>query len=228
VLCGVSDQQYCFSGHAKNREPGHLGRLGNGDHDFAAGVAGFDMTNSFCYFGQRIGSIDHGAHFPCLNQIGEKGQIFAIDFGEQAGHFLIAKTRPNCVLKQMREQIHCAPVGATAAAGDVCAARLDSAQAVLERSIAYEIKEQIVALGCTCEILMGVVDHFVGSDRPEQFDIPGAAHPCDMRPKRFSNLQGKSSYAARCAIDENGLSSLNSSSEHRSKNSCPRNNALMP
>jgi hypothetical protein len=135
-----------LSGFPKPGDLGHPRRLGNGDHDFAANVAGLDMANSFCDFAQRVGAVDNGNHCSSLDWIGENGQILAIDFGEQAGHFLADKTRPNRVLKQSREQIHGTPVWAPAAARDVCAARLDCAQAVGERAIAHEIKEQIVAL----------------------------------------------------------------------------------
>src|ERR1035438_4924336 len=59
------------------------------------------------------------------------------------------------------------------------------------------------------EILTGVVDHVVCSDRPEQFDISGAAHPRDASAKRFGNLHGKGSHPARCTIDENSLPCVN-------------------
>jgi len=74
------------------------------------------MANSFCDFAQRVGAVDNGNHGSSLDEIGENCQILAIDFGEQSGHFLTGKGRPNCVLKHSREQIPGAPVWVPAAA----------------------------------------------------------------------------------------------------------------
>lgn len=105
------------------------------------------MAHSFCSFTQRVGAVNNGYHRAPLDKIGKNGQILAIDFGEQAGHFLADKTRANRIPKHSREQIRGATVWSPTAARDVCTVRLHCAQVVGERAIAHEIKEQIVALG---------------------------------------------------------------------------------
>ena len=42
-------------------------RLGNGDNDFAANMAGLDMANSFCDFAQRVGAVNNGNHGSSLD-----------------------------------------------------------------------------------------------------------------------------------------------------------------
>ena len=52
---------------SQDRRPGERKRLGNGDNDFAANMAGLDMTNSFCYFAQTVGAVDNGTHGSSFN-----------------------------------------------------------------------------------------------------------------------------------------------------------------
>ena len=51
---------------SKTGDLGHPRRLDNGDHDFAANVAGLDVAHSLCSFAQRIGTVDNWNHCASL------------------------------------------------------------------------------------------------------------------------------------------------------------------
>jgi hypothetical protein len=61
------NEERCFPGLQKQEPRGHSRRLGNGDHNFSANVAGLDMAHSFCSFVQRVGAVDDGNYCAALD-----------------------------------------------------------------------------------------------------------------------------------------------------------------
>jgi hypothetical protein len=55
------------------------------------------------------------------------------------------------------------------------------------------------------EVLAGVVDDVVGADRPDQVQVPGAAHAGHVRSEVLRELDGEGAHAARRADDQDLL-----------------------
>jgi len=57
--------------------------------------------------------------------------------------------------------------------------------------VGYIIKDKFVALPTLREILLGVINHMVCTNRSHQLYIPCAAHAGHFRAERLGNLHGE-------------------------------------
>ena len=77
-----------------------------------------------------------------------------------------------------------------------------------ETAVATDVEDQVVAVDTVGEVLSGVVDDVVGTDRADQVGLRGAAHTGDLCAEGLGELDGVGADASRCADDQHLLSCL--------------------
>ena len=66
-----------------------MGARRDGDDDFAAGVASFEIADGFGNLTQWVGSVDHGSYFSALHEVGDGGEICGAGVSQDAYEFAI-------------------------------------------------------------------------------------------------------------------------------------------
>src|SRR5436190_21970650 len=71
------------------------------------------------------------------------------------------------------------------------------------------VENYVVTLVTLREILFGVINHLIGSERSDHFQIAGAANPSYIGAERFGDLDSECTHASRGAVDQDLLARLN-------------------
>jgi len=80
------------------------------------------------------------------------------------------------------------------------------------RPTSGDVENKVVPPPAPGEILLGVVDDLIGSDRADQVRVPRTADPGDGRAERPGDLHGERANAARCPVDQDLLAGLDPAS----------------
>ena len=59
-----------------------------------------------------------------------------------------------------------------------------------EAVVPADVEDQVVVLAAVGEVVAGVIDDMVGTDRADQVRLPGAAYAGDLRPENLGELHG--------------------------------------
>src|SRR5262249_33378933 len=86
--------------------------------------------------------------------------------------------------------------------------RFEDAAAISQRSAA-KVEDDVVDLRPPGEVLLRVIDDFIGADRTHQLDVPRTGDGRDARSERLRDLHGERAYAAARAVDQDLLPWLN-------------------
>src|SRR5450759_110848 len=85
---------------------------------------------------------------------------------------------------------------------------LEHAPVLRERVTRHVVEDQIVARLAVREVLPGVVDDMVRSDRSDGVQVPRAAHAGHFRPEDLGDLHCEGSHAPRRTVDQDLLPGL--------------------
>src|SRR3990170_7002597 len=134
---------------------------------------------------------------PRLDELFEEDEVFRFHFGYPTDHLRAAGNRsPEPSNDRCQRE-----------SADIDSPLLERFHARSERNLAYRMVNEVVRRG-SGEVLLRVVDDLVRSQRLHQFQIRGAAYPCDFRPEMLGKLDGGSTQRTRGSIDEDFLSPL--------------------
>ena len=98
-----------------------------------------------------------------------------------------------------------------AAAQDQPALGGEGAPAGRRRAGPGQLEDDVVAPAAPGEVLAGVVDDVVGAERPDQLQVPGAAHPGHLGAEPLGQLDGEGADAARRPDDQDLVARLDPS-----------------
>ena len=98
------------------------------------------------------------------------------------------------------------PAAGLAADDHEAALRIQGPAKLPKRGVAAEVQDDLVAARSICEVVLGVVDHVVGADRPDEVHLRRTAQAGDLGFERLGDLHGVASNAAGRAGDHDLLS----------------------
>ncbi|MNG09163.1 hypothetical protein D3C84_925690 [compost metagenome] len=88
---------------------------------------------------------------------------------------------------------------------------LEDLERLLQHVGAEAVQHHVVVMQDTFEVLMCVVDHQIGPQRPDPFDIRGAGGCGDKRTEVFGKLNGNGADTAGTRVNQHFLAPLQSS-----------------
>ena len=162
-------------------------------------VPRFDISGCLNHAVQRVAAIDDRPVPPRLDELlHEQHILLHVSRWDQHQHLPVSEPR-----RPQRQDEVLQSVG-----GQVTAAPLQRAAAVLEREGAGCIEDDVVRLAVLGEVFLLVVDHLVGSDRSDDLEVFRAAHPGDVGAEVLGQLHPGGADGPRRAVHEDSLSLL--------------------
>src|SRR5918997_3814272 len=179
--------------------PGGALGVPHGDDDLASGASFFQITDRLGDLAQRERSVDHRRKLARFEELPQEGhRVFLVWHrevrGRQLAHergednqFEDAGEASQPAARPLPEAIvpdeHVLPTGG------------EDAPAIRERTVTWDIEDQIVALTASGVILLGVVEEAVRAQRSDHLQFPRAIHAGDPCSMRFRDLHGEGAHA---------------------------------
>src|SRR6267378_1089562 len=175
----------------------------NGDDDLSPRVPLFDVPDGLGGVLQRIGSVDDGRDLPGFKQLLQKDQVFLLELRDEETEPLAHEQRED---DRPESAIHGSDQTAAASSDhDVRPDRGESTPARQKGMRPAQIEDDVESLPTFGEVLPGVVDDTIGTDRSDQVQVPGAGRGGHVRSECFGNLHGERAHATPGTVDENLL-----------------------
>jgi hypothetical protein len=140
---------------------------------------------------QPVGAAHDRLHPAGCHQVGQHLQVLLVGRRDQ---------RAQALTHEGREQN--GPDGAAEAHGPPAARPADDHEGARrgqrsaqgrQRPIAADVDDDVVEPATVGDLLAGVIDHMVGTERADQLPVPGAAHSGHLGPECLGDLHGQSS-----------------------------------
>src|SRR5579883_1209439 len=167
------------------------------DDDLAPRVAALQVSDRLGDVAQREALADDGDELARREQLPHEDERLPVRLRHEHAHAFPSDERRRHGGERRPEH---APRGAPDV--HVGALGLQRAQAIRDRAERRRVDDEIVERWLTGEVLTGVVDDPVGSDRAHEVDVPRAAHARHLGAERLRDLHGERAHASRRAVDE--------------------------
>src|SRR5438132_719476 len=178
---------------------GELALNSDGNDDFAARVAGGNVSYCVRGFFQLVRSIDYRGYGTGFNHFSNHIQVVGIRARHERNEL-----PPREGLKQHQRNT----AARWPADRYVLSAGGEHTSASRPRLVTNDVEDHVITLHARGEILPGVVDDLVGADTSHHVDISGAAYAGYMGPERLCDLHSEGTDPSRRSVDENLLTAL--------------------
>ena len=156
--------------------------------------------------GERVTPLHGRFHGPRLEQVSQEIQVRRVELRDEENGLLTAAHSSHPHLGDVTERPH--QPTSLSADDDERRLRIQHTPALGPRLAPRDIEDHVAATAASGEVLAGVVDHVISTERSRLLDVPRAADSGYLRSERLGNLHGECANASRGAVDEDLLSGL--------------------
>jgi hypothetical protein len=137
---------------------------GHADDDLSSSVSLFEIPDGLGNLGERVGPVDDRCDLPGFDELGEDDQVLVVLRGHERAQ-LLAHEREQQVRPEQAADYPQPSSAAFASDDDERPLRREGAPQTRQRRVPTDVEDQVVQLIALGEVLAGVVEDLLGSDR---------------------------------------------------------------
>src|SRR5207244_6551585 len=166
-----------------------VGRRSDRDGHLPSDVPGFEVPDGLGNIRQRVGPVDDRSHLAGFDELAQTLHVAVTLLRSEHGEPL-ADERGEHHRSDLPAEASSPPAPLLSTHDDEGSLRSERTPKPREPTVATKVETQVVARVAVGEVLESVVNDVIGTDRADEIDLGGAAHPGDFCAEGLGELHG--------------------------------------